>query len=175
LLQPAIKCPRLDNDVHHPSSPLLSESASAPAAPTLTVKSDRMKKSKKISEKGKGKARTASDRDHSTTSFTTPSTSQRVDKITPAVAIVELHGSIKNMTQAIVDASKAPESFEDKAAVRTQEAVRLVQERNDGLSLTEKANLIVFFGNHVKEADMYLALNDDELRQAVVRQWIGHL
>jgi hypothetical protein len=77
------------------------------------------------------------------------------------------------MTQAIVDASKPPETVEDKASVRCQDAVCLVQERDDGLSLMEKAALIVFFGNHSTEADMYIALDDAELRPVVVRQWIG--
>ena len=93
----------------------------------------------------------------------TPSTSQHVDKVTLAVAIVELHGSIKDMTQAILIASKPPKSAEDKAAVQCQEAVCLVQERDDGLSVMEKAALIVFFGNHDKEVDMYIALKEDEL------------
>lgn len=129
--------------------------------------------SSQISAKGKGKvkAKTSSDTSPARTSRTL-STSQRVSKITPAVALVELHGSIHSMTQAILTASKAPESAEDKAVVRCQEAVQLVQERDDGLSVLEKASLIVFFGSHHKEVDMYLALKDDQLRQAVIRQWI---
>lgn len=176
FLQLATKRPRIDDDdsisvAHHPSSVLPFESGSAAAAPTLSVSSNRTKKKKTISGKGKAKAtRTGSDR---SLSSVTPSTSQRVDKVTPAVAIVELHSSIKDMTQAILVASKPPESIEDKSAVRSQEAVRLVQERDDGLSLDEKARLIVFFGGHDKEADMYIALKEVELRRAVVRQWIG--
>jgi hypothetical protein len=168
--------------VHHPSSvlPFGSASGSTAAAPTppgLSISSDRAKKTKKsisdkgnLKGKGKGKARTGSD--HSSFITPGPSTSQRVEKITPAVAIVELHGSIKDMTKAIMEASKPPK-VEDKAADRVQEAIRLMQERNDGLSLMEKTALVVFFGKHDKELDMYIALNDDELRQAVVRQWIG--
>jgi len=167
LPQPTAKRPRLDNDG---SSILPSESGSANSVPTrtLSVPSDHAKGSRKTSEKKKGKARTASGR-----SVTSLSTSQRVDKVTPAVAIVELHGSIQHMTQAIVDASKPPETVGDKASVRCQDAVRLVQERDDGLSLMEKAALIVFFGTHSTEADQYIALNDAQLRLVVVRQWIG--
>ena len=173
LLQPATKWPRLDNDdsifvAHHPSSVLPSESGSPTAAPTLSAPSNHTKKSKKTSEKGKGKAWTGSN--CSSALLITPSTSQCVDKVTPAVAIVELHRSIKDMTQAILVASKPPETVEDKAAVWCQEAVCPVQEHNDGLSIMEKATLIVFFGSHDKEADMYIALKEDELWQAVVRQ-----
>ena len=161
------KRPRLDSDS---ISALPFESGSANAAPSLSVSSDRTKKSQKISEKGKGKARTGSD--CSSSSLIQPTTSQRVEKVTPGVAIVELHGSIKEMTQAILVASKPPESL---ASSRCQEAVRLVQERNDGLSVMEQATLIVFFGSHEKEADMYIALEEDELRRAVVRQWLGNV
>lgn len=128
------------------------------------------------SEKGKRKARSSSN--HSTTyslSSKTPFTSQRIEKVTPAVALVELHGSIKDMTQAILVASKPPESADDKAVARCQEAVRLVQECDDGLSVMEKAALIVFFGDHHKEVDMYIALQEKELRQAVIKQWVGNL
>src|SRR5271168_2064505 len=167
LPQPTAKRPHLDNDG---SSVLPSESGSANSVPTrtLSVPSDHAKGSRKTSEKKKGKARTASGR-----SVTSLSTSQCVDKVMPAVTIVELHGSIQHMTQAIVDASKPPETVGDKASVRCQDAVRLVQERDDGLSLMEKATLIVFFGTHSTEADQYIALNDAQLRLVVVRQWIG--
>jgi hypothetical protein len=170
-LQPTMKRPRSDNDddvsiyvAHHPSS-----NPPATPPPPSAVPSDRSRKSRKtLSEKGKGKARTTSERSSNITS----STSHRVDKITPAVAIVELHGSIKDMTQAIVDASKPPETIEDKAAVRTWEVVQLVQLRDDGLRVMEKAALLVFFGTHSKEADMYIALEDGELRRAVINRWI---
>jgi hypothetical protein len=166
-----MKRPRSDNDddvsiyvAHHPSS-----NPPATPPPPSAVPSDRSRKSRKtLSEKGKGKARTTLERSSNITS----STSHHVDKITPAVAIVELHGSIKDMTQAIVDASKPPETIEDKAAVRTREVVQLVQLRDDGLSVMEKAALLVFFGTHSKEADMYIALEDGELRRAVINRWI---
>jgi hypothetical protein len=41
--------------------------------------------------------------------------------------------------------SKPPKNTGDKAALRCQEAVHLVQEHDDGLSVMEQANLIVFF------------------------------
>jgi hypothetical protein len=86
LPQPVVKRPRLDNE-----GSIFSEFGSANTAParTLSVPSDHAKGSRKASEKKKGKARSASDR-----SVTSLPTSQRVDKVTPAVAIVELHGSI---------------------------------------------------------------------------------
>ena len=156
--------------IKRPRSDPPTESGSVAA---LSIPSDHSKKSKKsTSDKGK-KIRTSgySASAHSVN----PSTSQRVDKVTPAVAIVELHGSIKDMTQAIMVASKPPESAEDRAAVRCQEAVRLVQERKDGLLVKQMADLIVFFSSHSKEVDMYIALEETELRQAVIRQWIGDI
>jgi hypothetical protein len=79
------------------------------------------------------------------------------------------------MTQAILVASKPPESIGEKAAVHCQEAVHLVQARDDGLSVMETAVLIIFFGDHDKEVDMYIALDNSDLLQAVIRQWIGHV
>lgn len=105
----------------------------------------------------------------------TPSTSQRVNKVTPAVALVELHGSIKDMTQAILIAAKPPESADDKSIAQCQEAMDLLRERDDGLTITEKAALLVFFGKHNKELDMYIALKDDQLQREVIKQWIGNL
>ena len=156
-----------------PHSDLPAESGSGMTLSVPGTSSDRIKKVK--TEKGK-KPRTKSVRSSNHSATSTTSTTQRVDKITPAVAIVELHGSIKDMTQAIMVASKPPENMigdKSQAALRSQEAVRLVQERDDGLSIMEKAGLIVFFGSHEKEADMYIALDEGDIRQAVVRQWIG--
>ena len=99
-------------------------------------------------------------------------TFQRVNKVTPAAALVELHGSVSGMTKAIIAASKPPKIAEDKAVARCQDVVHLVQERDDGLSISEKAALVVFFGSHSKEADMYIALKDDQLRREVIKQWI---
>ena len=50
-----------------------------------------------------------------------------------------------------------------QAALWSQEAVWLVQERNNGLSIMEKADLIVFFGSHKKEADMYIVLDEGDI------------
>ncbi|KAF8236759.1 hypothetical protein L208DRAFT_1375888 [Tricholoma matsutake] len=136
--------------------PIADDEASKPRSSTaLSVPLAHSKKSRLTSlEKGKRKARSSSN--HSTThslSSKTPSTSQRVEKVTPAVTLVELHGSIKDMTQ---------------------EVVHLVQECDDGLSVMEKAALIVFFGDHHKEVDMYIALQEKELQQAVIKQWVGN-
>ena len=149
LLQPATKRPHLDDDstfvACHASSDLPTESGSAAA---LSVPSTECsKKSKKsLSEKGK-KARMTSECSSAHSSKSThPSTSQCVNKVTPAVAIVELHASIKDMTQAILVASKPPERVGEKAAVHCQEAVHLVQACNDGLSVMEKLYLSYSLG-----------------------------
>ena len=136
------------------------------SSPALSVPNEQ----KRIS--GKGKAKASSGRSSDAKSFKLPSTSQRVNKITPAAALVELHGSVSGMTQAIIDASKLPESTEDKAVARFQQAVRLVQQRDDGLSISEKASLIVYFGNHTMDADIYINLTDDQIWREVVKKWI---
>ena len=128
--------------------------------------SDRIKKVKM--EKGK-KPRTKSDRssNRSTNLPLAPlNTLTKIIFFTPAVAIIKLHGSIKDMTQAIMVALKPPENMigdKSQAALWSQEAVWLVQERNNGLSIMEKADLIVFFGSHKKEADMYIVLDEGDI------------
>ena len=153
------------------TSPLESGSAAALSVPST----EHSKKTKKSSLQKSKKARTTSECSSARSSKSTPSTSQCIEKVTLAVAIVELHGSIKDMTQVILVASKPPKSIGEKAAVHCQEAVHLVQARNDGLSVMEKATLIVFFWDHDKKVDMYIALDNSELRQVVIRQWIGHV
>jgi hypothetical protein len=177
LLQPATKQPHVDVDsisvACHAGSDLPTESGSAAA---LSVPSTECSKKTKKSSLQKGKkARTTSECSSACSSTSTPSISQCVEKVTPAVTIVELHGSIKDMTQVILVALKPPESIGEKAAVHCQEAVHLVQACNDGLSVMEKAMLIVFFMDHGKEVDMYIALDNNELQQVVIRQWIGHV
>ena len=144
----------------------LSEDGGASRS-TLSAPSEQSQKS----EKGKAKA---SNRSRSS-ACSTSSTTQRINKVTPSAALIELHGSVDRMTKAIIAASKPPESAEDKAITQCLDAVRLVQECDDGFSLQEKAALIVFFGSHTKKADMYLTLDDPELRRAVIKTWIERL
>ena len=80
------------------------------------------------------------------------------------------------MTDAIVtSASKPLETAEDRAAGWRQKAVRLVQERDDGLSVDDKAKLLMFFSSHPQDADTYIELNDEALRQLMVDKWIGQM
>ena len=58
------------------------------------------------------------------------------------------------------------QSVEDKAASRCQEAVRFVQVRT-ALCHGEGFSYRFFFGNHDKEVDMYIALEEDALRREV--------
>jgi hypothetical protein len=110
---------------------------------------------------------------HSASSAPT-STSQRVSKMTPAVALVTLKTSIDTMTDAIVtSASKPFETAEDWAAGQHQQAVRLVQEREDGLSTEQKGILLTYFSSHSQHADMYVELNDNDLRCLMIAKWIA--
>lgn len=138
---------------------------------TLSAPSEQSQKS----EKGKVKASNRSRSSACSTSSETSSTTQRINKVTLSAALIELHGSVDRMTKAIIAASKPPKSAEDKAITQCLDAVCLVQECDDGFSLQEKAALIVFFGSHTKKADMYLTLDDPELRRAVIKTWIERL
>ena len=102
------------------------------------------------------------------------STSQRVAKMTPAVALVTLKTSVDSMTDAIITSANKPlETSQDRATGRRMQAVRLVQRRNDELNITQKASLISHFSSHPGDADTYLELEDEDLRRLIIAKWIG--
>ena len=80
------------------------------------------------------------------------------------------------MTDAILtSASKPLETSDDRAAGQRQMVVHLVQERDDGLTVEDKAKLLMFFSSHPQDADMYIELNDETLRKLMIDQWIARL
>ena len=104
------------------------------------------------------------------------STSHRVVKMTPAVALCSLRGSIDTMTSVIEStASKPIESItsEDRAVARRQSAVRLVQDREDGLSNEDKAKLLKLFFKHPNLGDVYIELTDNDLRRLMIQDWLA--
>jgi len=92
-------------------------SMATPSTPSVR----NIKKTKK--EKRKGKTKTTSHLSAHLSLLITSLMSQCVNQVTPAVTIVKLHSSIQGMTDVIQDASKFPDTAEDKAAVQCQEAV----------------------------------------------------
>lgn len=89
-------------------------------------------------------------------------------KITPAVAIHNMQGTINRLTDVIQQTLSAPQ---DPAALQRNDAIVQLQTREDGLTLDQKMLMIQKFTSDAAIAGAYLALSDDELR----RGWMQHL
>ena len=78
------------------------------------------------------------------------------------------------MTDVIITSANRPlETSDDRATGRRMQAVRLVQRRNDELSVTQKALLIDHFSSHPGDADTYIELEDEDLCRLMIAKWIG--
>lgn len=61
----------------------------------------------------------------------------------------------------------------DGIVARRDKAMRLVQDVDDGLSNEEKVALVSHFMTNAVEADTYLSLVNDDVRQGWIRKLIG--
>jgi hypothetical protein len=118
---------------------------------------------KKLSSKG------ASSRIVSKTSSASGGTSAKAAvKITPAVAILNMQGSINRLTDMMEKSLAAP----DTASKQRSEAMDLLQTQNDGLTVEEQSEMISKFIADAATAGAYLSLRgNDELR----RNWLQHV
>lgn len=109
-------------------------------------------------------------------------------KITPAVAIHGMQGTLNRLTDimeqniqskkltstvSLTVPSPVPSTVPSTvtSALKTQ-AITLVQTRNDNLSTFDKTKLIRAFTKDVELAEVYLALQDEEVRQNWLRMYI---
>ncbi|KAG6807266.1 hypothetical protein H0H92_008192 [Tricholoma furcatifolium] len=119
---------RTDEDATSIPSPPLSASA---------LSSDRQTKASQSKEKVSAPR---SSRHSASTSATSLTTSQRVEKLSSAAAIVQLNNSVGAFTAAIQEASKSPETAEEKAARRREECPELV--RSFHIAVAMKSRLL---------------------------------
>ncbi len=99
---------------------------------------------------------------------TSTTVARPVKAITQATAVVGMQGSINQLTDIF---EKSLEPSQDPSVNRKSRALKLVQERDDGLLLLDKVKLISIFDEHTSMIDTYLGLTDDELRRA----WISSI
>lgn len=91
-------------------------------------------------------------------------------KITPAVAIHGMQGTLNRLTDimerniTIGPSSSTRPQATPALSLRTR-AILLLQTRNDNLSTSEKTKVIRKFTKDIELAEVYVALEDDELRQ----------
>ena len=95
-------------------------------------------------------------------------------EITPAVAIYGMQGTLNRLTDIIerninIQSSTSPTV---PPSLRTQ-AITLLQTRNDNLLISEKTKLVCAFTKDIELAEVYVVLEDDELRQAWLRNLLA--
>jgi hypothetical protein len=89
-------------------------------------------------------------------------------KITPAVAIHNMQGSINRLTDIMEKTLAAP----DPASVQRTQAMELLQKQDDGLTMEEQSEMISKFVMDSAIAGAYISLKDNAgLRQ----NWLQHL
>lgn len=92
-------------------------------------------------------------------------------KITPAVAIHGMQGTLNRLTD-VMERNLGPSSSPDpvSSSLRTQ-AIILLQRRKDDLQIHEKTKVVRMFTEDIGLAEVYVALEDEELR----RDWLQDL
>ncbi|KAG6906565.1 hypothetical protein DXG01_013193 [Tephrocybe rancida] len=142
-----------------------------PSASSLSAASSEKRKRHASKEKATFQSST-----HSTsTSSSSISTARRVEKLTPAAAIVSLEGSVNEFTAVIKEASQHTKSAEEKAAERCEKMPDLVLQRGeeDGLDTRQQARLITYLLTHNNAANYYFGMKQPgPLRLAVCMEWL---
>ena len=91
-------------------------------------------------------------------------------KITPAVAIHGMQGTLNRLTD-VMERNLGPSSSPDPTLSLRTQAIILLQRRKDNLEVYEKTKVVRMFMDDVGLAEVYVALEDDELR----RDWLQDL
>ena len=112
------------------------------------------------SEPAKKKKSQSSSQSTSKTSVLRPSS--KITKISNAVAMHSIQGTINCLTDIFERSVNAP--LDPRAAGRG-DALQLLQSRNDSLSVIERTKMVNLFAENHVMAEMYVGLVDDELRQ----------
>ena len=162
-----------NNNIHDENSPhvnavpvsvSISTSHSLPASstppsslPTPSISSNPPKKKKTVStHNSAGKA----------LAVTAATSSSIAMKITPAVAIHGMQGTLNYLTD-VMERNLGPAP--DLAATQRTKALTLLQQRDNHLTIEQKSAMIRQFTSDATIAEVYLALNNDKLRQAWLR------
>ena len=91
-------------------------------------------------------------------------------KITPAVAIHGMQGTLNRLTD-VMERNLGPSSPPDPMLSLRTQAILLLQRRKDNLKVYEKTKVVRMFTDDIGVAEVYVALEDDELR----RDWLQDL
>ena len=92
--------------------------------------------------------------------------SSRAARVTPAVAMVAMQSQISQLTDVFKQTMTTPA---DGTAAQRSMAISRLQDLDDGLSMSEKIQLIGIFRKDITYVQVYLDLVVDEIRQAWLR------
>jgi hypothetical protein len=98
-------------------------------------------------------------------------------KITSAVAINNMQGSINRLTDALTDAMEKSSTASQNPTMKLRtEAVKLLQDRDDdGLTQQEQLDMLTLFMTNKAAVGTYLALEKGELRVAWMRKMLREM
>jgi hypothetical protein len=98
------------------------------------------------------------------------SSSKAADKISNAAALHGMQGSINRITDMFEKSVAMPL---DPHAAGRNEALHLLQTRDDGLTLAQQTQMLtIFMENHIA-AEMYVALVNEDLRKSWLQSMLG--
>jgi hypothetical protein len=113
----------------------------------------------------KSQLKAPSTRRSKTASSRRSSHQKTVDKLTPELLVHEVQGTINMLTSTVRDSMEA-----DPITKVRQDAVRLLQTRDDGLSPEQKIIMFQKLTTTHAVAQVYLAIHDEGLRRAWLQQ-----
>ena len=83
-------------------------------------------------------------------------------RATPTAALNGMQGSLNRLTDIFAHSMLTPE---DGTAAQRNQAMQVLQEADDGLSMNDKVKMISMFMQNIVVADTYLSLTDIDLRR----------
>jgi hypothetical protein len=98
---------------------------------------------------------------------------KKILKVTPATAVIGMQGSINRLTDVIQNQMVMPQSSEDRQELRKEQALRMLQELDDGLTLDEKTEMVVLFQDDAHATSTFVKLTDDTLRRSWLRKMLA--
>ena len=98
---------------------------------------------------------------------------KKVLKVTPATAVIGMQGSINRLTDVIQNQMAMPQSSEDRQELRKEQALRMLQDLDDGLTLDEKTEMVVLFQDDPHATSTFVKLTDDTLRRSWLRKMLA--
>ena len=147
-----------------PTVPSVPSVPSAPSAPSTSFR-----KSSSLPKKKKTALTHNSAGQNSSSGAGAPSSNIAM-KITPAVAIHGMQGTLNRLTD-VMERNLGPSSPPDPMLSLRTQAILLLQRRKDNLKVYEKTKVVRMFTDDIGVAEVYVALEDDELR----RDWLQDL